>query len=80
MRLSCVCACAALVTAAGMASAQTAAPPSRTSQDSVIQRARTLVESGNPTEAKKLLDSLVQVTPSESAAYADAPDCSGRKA
>ena len=71
MRLSCVCACAALVVgASARASAQTTESP--TPKDSVIQRARRLVESGNATEAKKLLDSLVQATPSESAAYADA--------
>ena len=71
MRLSYRRACVVLfVVAVGPASAQTAAPPSP--QDSAIQRARKLVDAGNALEAKKILDSLVRVTPTESASYADA--------
>jgi cell division protein FtsN len=52
--------------------AQTTDTTNRAARDSVIQRARKLVEDGNAVEGRKLLDSLVTSTPSESASYAEA--------
>ena len=53
-------------------SAQTTDTTDHASRDSAIQRARKLVDDGKAVEARKLLDSLVKVTPIESASYADA--------
>jgi cell division protein FtsN len=53
-------------------SAQTTDTADRSARDSVIQRARKLVEDGNAVEGRKVLDSLVKATPTESASYAEA--------
>ena len=59
------------VSSAGL-SAQTTDTTDHAPRDSAIQRARKLVDDGKAVEARKLLDSLVRVTPTESASYADA--------
>jgi hypothetical protein len=41
-------------------------------QESAVQRARKLFDDGNAVEGRRLLDSLLRVTPMESATYADA--------
>jgi cell division septation protein DedD len=51
---------------------QTTDTTNRASRDSVIQRARKLVEDGKAVDGRKLLDSLVKSTPQESASYAEA--------
>jgi cell division protein FtsN len=53
-------------------SSQTTDTADRAARDSVIQRARKLVEDGKAADGRKLLDSLVKATPQESASYAEA--------
>lgn len=56
--------------AAGMAAQEV--DTSRVPQDTVVARARQLVQSGKDAEGRRLLDSLVSVTPTDSARFAEA--------
>ena len=47
-------------------------PAPRTSQDSMILRARKLADDGNAADGRKLLDSVLKIVPVESAAFAEA--------
>ncbi len=63
---------AVLLFAAGILEAQEADTTGRVPQDSVIARARQLVMAGHESDGRKLIDSVLAVTPPDSARYSEA--------
>ena len=62
----------ALAFHAAAVSAQEADTSARVPQDTIVARARQLVQSGKDAEGRRLLDSLLSVTPTDSARYGEA--------
>jgi cell division septation protein DedD len=71
VRHSIVVAVALALSARGVV-AQEADTSARVGQDSIVERAKQLVQSGKDAEGRRLLDSLVTATPTDSARFAEA--------